>query len=236
MKVLGIGAGATGGHYGGRLLRAGADVTFLVKPQRAEQLREHGLVFESPGGRSRTQVKTVLGITETDPYDVVLLTCKSYDLDAAVASIAPVVDSRAAILPLLNGLLAYERLDKRFGVDRVLGGVAYVAVTLGTSDATSQQGSADALFIGARSAAASQLARELATILPNASGPHTLSTAIEQQLWTKWVMLAAGAVVTCLMRGTVGQILRPGSWTADRPASHCGVSRSGDCLRPCTRQ
>jgi 2-dehydropantoate 2-reductase len=49
---------------------------------------------------------------------------------------------------------------------------------------------------------------ELSALLPNASGAASLSASIEQELWNKWVMLAAGAAVTCLMRGSIGDILQ----------------------------
>ena len=43
MKILVVGAGAVGGYFGARLAQAGRDVTFLVRPSRAEHLRSEGL-------------------------------------------------------------------------------------------------------------------------------------------------------------------------------------------------
>ena len=50
MRVLVVGAGAMGGYFGGRLLEAGRDVTFLVRPRRAAQLAKTGLVIRSKFG------------------------------------------------------------------------------------------------------------------------------------------------------------------------------------------
>ena len=50
MRILVIGAGAIGGYFGGRMLQAGADVTFLVRPKRAAELAQCGLVIKSPLG------------------------------------------------------------------------------------------------------------------------------------------------------------------------------------------
>lgn len=208
MKILVLGAGATGGYYGGRMLHHGADVTFLVRPRRAAQLAERGLVIRSESWPSHAKVKTVSEVKSSEPFDLVLLTCKSYDLDSAMESIAPAVESRAAVLPLMNGLSAYEKLDQRFGRDRVLGGVAYVAVSLDKDGNISQQSQTDTLLIGSRTAARRGTAAELSALLPNASGTETLSASIELALWAKWVMLAAGAAATCLMRGNIGEILR----------------------------
>ena len=91
MKILILGAGAIGGYVGGRLHQSGADVTFLVRPARRERLERDGLVIKSTKGDITQKVKTVLKGSEGGPYDVVLLTCKAYDLNSAIEAIAPAV-------------------------------------------------------------------------------------------------------------------------------------------------
>src|SRR5690349_4459563 len=95
MKILVLGAGAIGGYFGGRLAQAGADVTFLVRPKRREQLRD-GLHVESPLGNFKVAAKTVLADELRPGYDIVLFTCKAYDLDSAVEAIAPAMRGREA--------------------------------------------------------------------------------------------------------------------------------------------
>ena len=111
MRILVVGAGAVGGYFGGRLLQAGRDVTFLVRPRRAAALTEHGLSIRSPRGDLHLPAPPTL--TEdgfADPFDLVLLSCKAYDLDGAIASFAKAVGPRTAILPLLNGMRHLEVL------------------------------------------------------------------------------------------------------------------------------
>src|SRR5579871_3914605 len=91
MRVLVVGAGATGGYFGGRLLEAGRDVTFLVRPGRAEQLRRTGLVIRSRFGDVRTAAPTVTAADLRAPFDLVILATKSYGLSAALADLAPAV-------------------------------------------------------------------------------------------------------------------------------------------------
>ena len=130
MRFLVLGAGAVGGYFGGRLAEAGRDVTFLVRGARANALAEHGLKVESPLGDFTVPVKVATADRVGGPYDVVLLTAKHYDLDAAIEAIRPGVGPQTAVLPLLNGLVHLERLDRAFGPGRVLGGVAYVGAVL----------------------------------------------------------------------------------------------------------
>src|SRR5690349_17183935 len=115
MRILVLGAGAIGGYYGGRLAESGADVTFLVRPRRAQQLAERGLVVRSPLGDIERRVKTALAGKLREPFDLVLLSCKAYDLDSAVEAIAAAMGSQSAVLPLLNGISHMAVLTGRFG-------------------------------------------------------------------------------------------------------------------------
>src|SRR5689334_24801189 len=111
MRILVLGAGAVGGYFGGRLAEAGRDVTFLVRSPRATALNRDGLKVESALGDFRVPVKVATADRVGGPYDLVLLTAKHYDLDAAIDSIKPGVGPQTAVLPLLNGLVHLDRLD-----------------------------------------------------------------------------------------------------------------------------
>jgi len=208
MKILVLGAGATGGYYGARLIEAGADVTFLVRAQRAAHLAAHGLTVRSDLGDVRADVQTIQVPQASGRYDLVLLACKAYDLEQAIQAIAPAVDHGAAILPLLNGLAVYDRLDARFGRDRLLGGVAYIATMLEKTGEIVHYGPNDKFIVGARGEKTKRLAEELHALMAATPGVRKLSTDVDQDLWEKWVQIASGALMTCLMRGTVGEIMR----------------------------
>ncbi|HET6196424.1 MAG TPA: 2-dehydropantoate 2-reductase N-terminal domain-containing protein, partial [Acetobacteraceae bacterium] len=123
MRTLVVGAGAIGGYFGGRLLEAGRDVTFLVRPRRAEQLAHTGLAIRSPLGNVDRPAPTVTADRLHGPFDVIVLSCKAYDLEDAMASVAPAVGPDTAILPLLNGMRHVDLLQQRFGAGAVLGGM-----------------------------------------------------------------------------------------------------------------
>jgi len=236
MKILVLGAGALGGYYGARLLEAGAEVTFLVRQHRAAQLQEGGLVVQSPLGNVARTVHTVAREQVTPDYDLVLLTCKTYDLDHAITAIAPAVGERTGILPLLNGVATYDILDQHFGTGRVLGGVAYIAATLTPSGHILHLSPGDTLLIGQRAEATKALAASFYEVVSHTPGKHLLSEDIAQSLWEKWVMIAAGAAMTCVMRGPIGTILttQDGRGLMTQAMDECAaVARlSGHALRP----
>lgn len=124
MRILVVGAGGIGGYFGGRLLEAKQDVTFLVRPKRAAELASSGLEIESRFGNVKIpNPPTVLAGNLHDTFDLILLSCKAYDLESAMTSFAPAVGPDTMILPLLNGMRHLDALDQRFGAAHVLGGL-----------------------------------------------------------------------------------------------------------------
>lgn len=209
MKILVLGAGAVGGYFGGRLAEGGSDVTFLVRPKRAELMAREGLRVRSPHGDINRQVQLVTQDKLGPGFDLVILTAKAYDLDSAIEAIAPAIEGGGMVLPLLNGMAHLAALDARFGKARVLGGAAYIPSTL-TADGTIRHlGEFHKLAFGPRSDAPQALAlcRALAAELARTPVDANLSEAIEQTMWDKWVFLASIAGMTCLMRAAVGDIV-----------------------------
>ncbi len=207
MRILVLGAGATGGYFGGRMLEAGCDATFLVRPARAERLKETGLVVESPLGDIRRPVRAITADALAPDYDVVLLSCKAFDLDDAIAAIAPAMAAETKVLPVLNGVSHLDRLDAAFGAPAILGGLCQIAATLAPDGTVRHLNQMHALVFGHRSEAQRGFCEELQASVSRAKIDVRRSDAIIQDMWEKWVMLATLAACTCLMRGTVGDIV-----------------------------
>jgi 2-dehydropantoate 2-reductase len=208
MRILVVGAGAIGGYFGGRLLQAGRDVTFLVRPRRAAELAEAGLVIKSPNGDvTLKNPPTVQADKLTEKFDVVLLSCKAYDLDDAIKSFAPAVGAQTAIIPLLNGMQHLDVLDGRFGRERVLGGLCAIAVTLNDKREVVQLQPMQSLNFGERDGKLPDRVRAIADVMASGEIGAVASETILQEMWEKWVFLASLAASTCLMRAAVGHIL-----------------------------
>lgn len=208
MKILVLGAGGIGGYFGGRLAATGADVTFLVRPGRAAQLAERGLVIRSPAGDIELPVATVLAEDLKPHYDLAMVACKAYDLDPALAALAPGMGPHTAILPTLNGLRHIDVLSARFGATRVLGGFAQIAVTLTPEGEIHHLGDFHLLAFGERSGGPSPRCEAFAEVCAEANFTARPSDNINLELWEKFVFLATLAGMTCLMRASVGAIMR----------------------------
>jgi 2-dehydropantoate 2-reductase len=211
MRILIVGAGAIGGYFGGRLLEAGRDVTFLVRPERAAILAETGLTIRSEFGDAvLSSPPTVLAGELSRPFDLVIVSCKSYDLEAALDAFAAAVGPETAVLPLLNGMRHLDVLDQRFGRERVLGGQCFISVRLEDAGRIVHASDIHRLSFGDRDVPRSARIDAIASALAGAKFESEASPTILLEMWEKWVFLASFAGLTCLMRAAVGDIVRAG--------------------------
>jgi 2-dehydropantoate 2-reductase len=234
MRILVLGAGAIGGYYGGRLVESGADVTFLVRPRRAQVLAERGLVVRSALGDIERKVKTLLAGDLREAFDLVLLSCKAYDLDDAIEAIVPAVGPRSAILPLLNGINHMAVLSGRFGAERVLGGACGIGVVLEPSGDIRHVGNTEWLTFGEVSGERSARCDAIAKIFAASKINASLADDVIQEMWDKFVMLASLAASSTLTRANVGEMLAAplGEWLVLEALRECQAVARGDGHAP----
>ncbi len=211
MRILVLGAGGTGGYFGARLAQAGRDVTFLVRPKRAAALAKGLFVKSALGDIEIAAPKTVTTEQLTMPADLILLSCKAYDLDSAMDAIAPAVGPQTSILPILNGMAQLDVLTTRFGAQRVLGGVCFISATMDEAGRILHLNETHAITFGEQDGTRSPRAEAILAALSNAGFDARLSEHVQQDMWEKWTFIAALAGITCLMRAAVGDIVAAGA-------------------------
>ena len=209
MRILMVGAGATGGYYGGRLAQAGRDVTFLVRGKRLEELQKDGLQIVSPLGDATVQPKliTAMELPQVDPFDLIMLSTKAYSLESAINDFAPGVGPETIVLPLLNGMRHLDVLSDRFGRERVMGGSVRIVADMDEEGRVHMLTDLDELTFGeldgTRTSRAERLLQELSVF----GFQTTLSDDIVAALWQKWWILATMGCVGVVSGGTVADLM-----------------------------
>jgi 2-dehydropantoate 2-reductase len=212
MRILIVGAGALGGYFGGRMLAAGRDATFLARPRRAAQLAENGLeIISLKGGLRLANPPTLTADQIAGSYDLILLSCKAFDLSDAIKSFAPAVGPATMILPVLNGLRHLDILAKQFGAERILGGLSKISATLDGEGRVHHLSSFHSLSFGEQDGSRSERILALADTLSCCDFDAHLSEKILAEMWGKWVFIAAAASLGSLMRAEVGDIVAAGA-------------------------
>jgi len=215
-----VGAGATGGYFGGELAAAGRDVTFLVRPARAATLAERGLRIKTPDGETVVQPRLITADAVDGHYDLIVLGVKAYALEQAMADFAPAMGPRSVIVPLLNGMRHLDTLVARFGAERVYGGVCLIAGTLTEDGDIVRLTGMERLGYGPLGGADDRL-DAVTEALSGAEFDSSPSNTILQDMWEKWMFLASLGAATTLLRATVGEIV-------DAPGGHAFASGIAD--------
>ena len=215
MRYLVLGAGAIGGYFGAMLLRGGADLSFLVRPKRAAQLAERGLVVKTPGGDIDCPVRTMPSGEVDGYYDVVLLACKAYDLDSAMEAIAPALGGDSVILPFQNEINHISILVDRFGLHRVLGGKTFANCWLSPEgDIIRRAGGADQTSFGELTGERSRRCEAIQRALAVGGAASTVSDNIIGELWAKHFGFVVVATIAALTRASAGEIAATSSGAA----------------------
>jgi 2-dehydropantoate 2-reductase len=198
-----VGAGAVGCYFGARLARSGSDVRFLARGASLEPIRERGIEVRSPEGDFTVGVAAAADPVELGPCDAVLVCVKSYDTEAAAASLPPLLHDETAVLSLQNGIDNTERL----GVPgHVLGGVAYVFAERVAPGVVEHHPGPGAIAFGELDGRVTARAERLLAACRAAGIAERLEPDVGGLLWQKYAFICAQAGMTALTRRPLGAI------------------------------
>ncbi len=207
MKIAIMGSGGVGGYFGGRLARAGEDVTFIARGAHLEAIRKNGLQVKSVAGDFHVHAKATDDPREVGPVDLALFCVKAYDTETAGSQIRPMVGPRTVVLCLLNGVDNAERLSAILGEEPVMPGVVHILSTISAPGIISQTAGPRTIKLGERDGRVSDRARRILAVLTGAGIQAELSTQIQIDLWEKFLLICAQGGVTALGGLTIGEIL-----------------------------
>jgi len=206
MRVAVFGAGAVGGYFGARLAQAGESVVFIARGRQLEALRSGGLHVESVSGDlSLVPAEATDSPAKAGPVDLVLVTVKAWQVPEAAAAMRPLIGRETVVLPLVNGVEAYEQLAAGVGRQHVLGGLCRLLVFQVEPGRLRHAALEPVVAFGEWEGADSERVRRLKSAFDRASGlvaqvPPNIQTAV----WEKLVFIAPMGAVGCLTRAPAG--------------------------------
>lgn len=206
MRMLMVGAGGIGGYFGARLLEKGEDVTFLVREGRKQKIEAEGLRVNSRHGDLHLQPALLTKTMQAEPFDIILLSTKAYQLEQAIEDIRPFVGEQTMVLPLLNGIAHIEQLVSAFGEDAVIGGLCFIETTIGEDGSIVQTSPIHQLVYGERSGERTARMEKLKAHFDGTKAEFVLSDNIDQDMWHKYMFITAMSGITSLMESPIGPI------------------------------
>jgi 2-dehydropantoate 2-reductase len=240
MRIAVIGAGGTGGYFGGLLARAGQDVTFIARGAHLEALRTRGLTLESRlTGTFPVPVQATDDPREVGPVDLILFCVKTYGTDAAAWSIRPLIHPDTMLISLQNGIDNDERIARVAGHTSGIGAVAYVVSAIKAPGVVAQTAGPGKIILGELSGGASARTQQLHDVLQRAGITREVHPDIQAILWQKFLFICAFSGVTTVSRLTIGTILaepvthalfRETSEEVEGGARAGGIDLPADCV------
>jgi 2-dehydropantoate 2-reductase len=214
MRIAVIGAGGVGGYFGGRLAAAGEEVFFLARGAHLRALQTSGLSLQSPKGDLHLRsVKATDDPQKVGTVDVVLLTVKMYDVDAAAAALTPLLGPDTAVITVQNGVEAVEMVAHHIPRSHVVGGVAYIVAAI-TEPGTIRHTALDLLIFGELEGRRSPRLERFADAGRRAGFQARVSDDILIDLWGKFTRLSVFSGLTAAARSPLGVIRQDPDLTA----------------------
>ena len=205
MKVLILGIGGLGGFFGAHLQKTNCDVTFLVREKTKKIVSETGIKILSDFGNFKINPILITKKSLKINYDVIIISCKAYHLDEAIADLKP-TQKNAIIIPLLNGQAHISKLEKAFKRENVFGGVAHVSSNTTSPGEIKHVGKIKRLTFGSRYEANKNIANEFYQLCRKADFQTMLSDNIDHDIWEKWIFIATIAGSTTLFQTSIDNI------------------------------
>ena len=208
MKIAMMGSGGVGGFFGGRMAQAGYDVSFVARGTHLKAMREQGLRIESEaqGDIHVPKVKAFERPEDIGPADLVILSVKLWDTEAAAHAIKPMVGPETGVLSLQNGVVKDDILRRVFPEKNIMGGVGYVATYISKPGTIHQTGTMQRIVLGEYDGRASARAKFLHEALVKAGVNAELSTDVRRAIWEKYSFLVGLSGSTTTTRRPLGAV------------------------------
>jgi 2-dehydropantoate 2-reductase len=208
MKIAMMGSGGVGGFFGGRLAKSGHDVTFIARGSHLAAMRARGLTIENEpqGDLHLPSVNATDDVASIGPVDLVILSVKLWDTEAAAKQVLPLIGPDTAVLSLQNGVIKDDVMRRVFGEKAVLGGVCYVATHISKPGVIHQTGTMQRIVVGEYDGRRSNRVEALHAALAASGVTAELSDDVRRSIWEKYVFLVGLSATTTTMRTTLGPI------------------------------
>jgi 2-dehydropantoate 2-reductase len=205
MRIAFIGIGALGSYFGGRLAKAGNDVIFLARGATLEALRKDGLRIESPlGDFALPKVHATCDPAAVGHVDAVFVTTKAWQVTEAAQQIRGIVGPETVVVPLQNGVEAYDQLAAVLGSGHMLDGLCHILAMVIAPGVVRHAGPKAVITIGERNNARTPRLEKLVECLTTAELQTRVPDNIQVALWEKFEFIASFGGVGAVTRAPVG--------------------------------
>ena len=205
MRIVVFGTGGVGGFFGGKLVQAGNDVTFVARGKHLDAIQRKGLLVRSINGDFHVEAKALEHLDGRPPADMVLISVKSWQLSDAVQAILPVVDKNTSVLPLLNGADIAERLSDHIPFEQIIPGLCRIVSRIESPGIIDHFAfDRPEIIFGLYDGRTNSRLKLIKSTFDSAEIHNKLSTNIRLEIWKKFLFITMVSGIGALTRSPFG--------------------------------
>jgi len=209
MKILIIGAGGVGGYIGAKLIKSDyLDVTIIARGKHLKAIKQNGLtILDEDKQFNINSYHITEDITQNEPYDLVIVATKSYDIIEALESVKSSITDNTILMAIANGVGYKNKIKKYFPKNNICEACIYILSNITKPGTIKKYGGVFQLFIGSDEIAPKKL-EEIYHIFNNADLKTKISKDIKLQCWRKYLFISAFATMTSFYNASIGEIVK----------------------------
>lgn len=206
MKIAIIGTGGVGGYFGGKLVKAGYDVTFLARGEHLKALQTEGLKVKSIQGDFEVRdFRATDQISDMGSPDLTMVCVKAWQIKEIREDLKTLADSGSLILPLQNGVMAAEELIEAIDKERIIGGLCRIISMIEAPGVINHVGVNPTIIFGEIDGRQTQRVKDIQEVLTTAGIESKLTDDIQAELWKKFMVICTSALLG-ITKATYGEI------------------------------
>jgi len=206
MKIAVIGTGGVGGYFGGKIARAGFDVTFLARGEQLKAMKSNGLTVKSILGDFHIDpVKATGHLSNIGESDLVILAVKAWQIKEISAELKTIMHENSVILPLQNGVLAVEELKELINRKNIISGLCRIISKIESPGVINHFGVTPTVLFGEIDNSKTTRIQKIKEIF-DASGIHSeIPDDINSELWKKFIAICVSGLLA-VTKTTYGEL------------------------------
>ena len=212
MRIAVMGAGSTGGYFGGMLARGGNDVTLIARGAHLDAIRANGLKVVRDDEEFTVQCQATDDPSEFGPVELLLLCVKTYQSDAAIPLMQPLVGPDTTVLCLQNGVDSYLKAAEVLGEATVLQGAAFIEAGMLGPGTVRQTGSLVRIILGETNGVETPRCLAIRDAFLGSGVPAEVLPDIRAGQWGKFLFSATMAGVTSMAQATLAELMPQPHW------------------------
>jgi 2-dehydropantoate 2-reductase len=206
MKIAIIGAGGVGGYFGGKLARAGNDVTFLARGEHLKAIQQNGLTIRSIQGDFKIEtVQATDRIDKIGMADIVILGVKAWQVRDISKELSALIKRETIILPLQNGVLTAQELNETIPQKNIMGGLCRIICKIDTPGVINHFGLDPSITFGELNYSGTERIEMIKYVFDKAEINSHISNDITVDLWKKFIGICVGGLLA-VTKTTYGEL------------------------------